>query len=214
MVPPSQGQDQWKENILYGYSGSRAISNSEVTFDSSGTLYFTRAGKQPGNGFVMKLYPTGQPQWNGVQLYNFTGRGGWHPLSGVSFDKRGYLYGTMSEGASGNCGGVFRLNLSGEGREENALPFERADGCAPAGGLFINGYTAYGTTQSGGAFNSGALFKINQMVESVIYSFCSQSDCADGATPNSDLISDGTSFFGVTQYGGAHGHGVVFEITP
>ncbi|HTA22305.1 MAG TPA: choice-of-anchor tandem repeat GloVer-containing protein [Terriglobales bacterium] len=211
LVPPPQGQDQWTENILYGVNDGYAEPFSEVIFHS-GNLYFTKGGKQPGQGAVIELVRS--QSWEGETLYKFTYWGGWHPLSSVSFDKRGYLYGTMSEGGAGSCGGIFRLNLSGEGREENNMPFEKGNGCAPAGGLYINGYSAYGTTQSGGAFDSGTLFKINQNVESIIYNFCNQANCADGAAPNSDLISDGTNFIGVTQYGGAHGHGVVFEITP
>ena len=49
----------------------------------------------------------------------------------------------------------------------------------------------------------------------LLYKFCSQSNCSDGATPSGGLIqaSDG-NFYGVTLYGGVGNSGTVFKITP
>jgi uncharacterized repeat protein (TIGR03803 family) len=55
----------------------------------------------------------------------------------------------------------------------------------------------------------------------VLYSFCSESSCADGSNPNSALISDAAgNFYGVTSFGGldacggTFGCGTVFQLIP
>jgi hypothetical protein len=61
--------------------------------------------------------------------------------------------------------------------------------------------------------------------EKVLYSFCSQTNCADGAGPEADLIMDGAgNFYGTTLGGGNAsstgcvfdygGCGVVFKLNP
>jgi uncharacterized repeat protein (TIGR03803 family) len=49
--------------------------------------------------------------------------------------------------------------------------------------------------------------------ESVLYTFCQQAGCTDGATPIG-VIPVGGSLFGVTERGGKKNDGVVFELTP
>jgi uncharacterized repeat protein (TIGR03803 family) len=48
-----------------------------------------------------------------------------------------------------------------------------------------------------------------------LYTFCSQSGCADGDNPEGVLVqaTDG-NLYGTTAYGGAGGSGTLFEITP
>jgi uncharacterized repeat protein (TIGR03803 family) len=80
----------------------------------------------------------------------------------------------------------------------------------------------YGTTGFGGAHGVGAVFQLTPSgsgwTEKVLYSFCSQSNCADGALPLAGLIMDGTgNLYGTTYQGangGPNGDGVVFELTP
>ena len=51
--------------------------------------------------------------------------------------------------------------------------------------------------------------------EIIQYSFCSKTNCADGAKPEAGLVkgSDG-SFYGTTMVGGGSGFGTVFKIAP
>ncbi|HTR23471.1 MAG TPA: choice-of-anchor tandem repeat GloVer-containing protein [Terriglobales bacterium] len=52
---------------------------------------------------------------------------------------------------------------------------------------------------------------------SLLYTFCSQTNCADGAVPNPNLAIDGAgNLYGTTQSGGVNGAsvGVAFEISP
>jgi uncharacterized repeat protein (TIGR03803 family) len=85
----------------------------------------------------------------------------------------------------------------------------------------------YGTTQGGGLYGQGAIFKIDRegcrglllCEETVLYSFCSQyngTTCLDGADPQSGLTlgSDG-NFYGVTAMNGpGPEEGEIFRITP
>ena len=75
----------------------------------------------------------------------------------------------------------------------------------------------YGTTYNGGAQGSGTVFKITPSgTLTTLYSFCGQTNCADGANPHAALIqsADG-NFYGTTVYGGTNGnYGTIFEMTP
>jgi uncharacterized repeat protein (TIGR03803 family) len=53
--------------------------------------------------------------------------------------------------------------------------------------------------------------------ETVLYSFCTQTNCADGAFPQAGLIMDKReNLYGTTVQGGANNFlgGVVFQLTP
>lgn len=51
--------------------------------------------------------------------------------------------------------------------------------------------------------------------ETVLYNFCSQPNCIDGANPAASLTPDGAgNFYGTTQLGGANMYGTVFELSP
>jgi len=109
------------------------------------------------------------------------------------------------------------------------------NGSFPSGPLVqgTNG-DGYGTTTYGGAnpgpyaSGGGTVFKITPNgALTTLYSFCSQSGCADGASPYGGLVQasagDG-DFYGTTEGGGANpcvsygfgyeGCGTVFKITP
>lgn len=74
----------------------------------------------------------------------------------------------------------------------------------------------YGTTPSGGALESGTVFKLTTKGELItLYSFCSKPSCLDGDDPYGGVIqaSDG-NFYGTTAGGGTNNYGTVFKITP
>lgn len=51
--------------------------------------------------------------------------------------------------------------------------------------------------------------------ETVLYNFCSQANCVDGANPVSSLTPDSAgNFYGTTQQGGINRYGTVFELSP
>src|SRR6202049_3742112 len=61
----------------------------------------------------------------------------------------------------------------------------------------------YGTTENGGAYTFGTVFKLSKAGETVLYSFCPGADpCTDGYRPRAGLSRDaGGSLYG-TKYGG------------
>jgi uncharacterized repeat protein (TIGR03803 family) len=96
--------------------------------------------------------------------------------------------------------------------------FDNTDGNRPLATL-VQGADGnlYGTTGSGGdnGNNVGTVFKITPGgTLTTIYTFCSRSNCTDGASPVAALLegADG-NFYGTTYYGGARGEGTGFKIT-
>ena len=95
-------------------------------------------------------------------------------------------------------------------------------GASPDANTPVSGLTAdgagnfFGTTSSGGAHNSGAIFKLTpgtggKWTESVIYSFTGGQD---GLTPLGGVIFDGKgNLYGTTSRGGSGG-GTVFTLIP
>jgi len=101
--------------------------------------------------------------------------------------------------------------------------FNGTDGSQPTAEL-VQGTDGklYGTTQLGGDLSScsglgcGTVFKITRRGRlRTLYRFCSQSGCPDGQFPAAALVqSTKGTLYGTTTFGGAHGWGTVFKITP
>jgi uncharacterized repeat protein (TIGR03803 family) len=86
--------------------------------------------------------------------------------------------------------------------------------------IFDGSGNLYGTTQLGGAHNSGAVFELipptppaARWTEKILHSF--NLNGKDGSEPYASLILDGAgNLFGTTAGGGAHDSGTVFELIP
>lgn len=74
----------------------------------------------------------------------------------------------------------------------------------------------YGTTQYGGTYGHGTVFKINSSgTLTTLWSFCATANCPDGAYPLAGLtLVPGGNLYGTTSGGGANGYGAIFKITP
>ncbi len=148
---------------------------------------------------------------------------GAQPLGPLLFDS-GNLYGTTYEGGANNAGTVFKV----DGTAETVLYHfcgrtSCADGEFPTAGLVADSAgNLYGTTKAGGAHASGTVFRLTlhkstgRWSETVLYSFCAESFCADGGNVLAGLINDRSgNFYGTTQSGG-HGRyaagGAVFKL--
>jgi uncharacterized repeat protein (TIGR03803 family) len=216
-----------KVNVLYPFKGGNdgAEPISGVISDSQGNLYGTTwegggsgCGGQ-GCGTVFELAPDGTE----TVLYAFQGfNGGPDPVAplGLVRDKDGNLYGVTENGGTGNCQGgcgtVFRLAPDGTMTLLHAFD-SGSDGAFPGAGLLRdNRGNLYGTTLEGGAHGRGTVFRIApDGAESVIYAFCAQTNCADGASPWSALIADKAgNLYGTTTEGGNPAGGTVFRIAP
>ena len=151
------------------------------------------------------------------------GTDGAGPRAGL-INVNGVLYGTTELGGhtdceqNGDCGTVFSVDPN-TGTERVLYAFCSLENCAdgqyPQTGLLdVNGIL-YGTTQSGGGMGVGVAFTLNPSTgaESVLYSFCSQNACTDGAGP-STLIDVKGELYGTTGGGGAYGAGTIFALDP
>jgi uncharacterized repeat protein (TIGR03803 family) len=235
-----------KETVLYTFCTQDnctdgASPEAGPALDQKGNLYGTTYyggaydGCNPlggyGCGVVFKLTPKGKE----TVLYNFCAQtnctDGTYPSAGLIFDQKGNLYGTTITGGAIGGGVVFKL--SPEGKETVLYSFcaqtNCADGAAPEAGLiFDQKGNLYGTTKTGGAHNSGqgggVVFKLTpEGKETVLYSFCAQTNCADGSWPVAGLVFDQKgNLYGTTAVGGAYdgcypgglGCGVAFKLTP
>ncbi len=101
---------------------------------------------------------------------------------------------------------------------KSLLSFDGTDGQTPMSESLVQGLDGdlYGTTEYGGAYNNGTVFKITAAgALTTIWSFCKESGCPDGSRPTASLtLVIGGNFYGTTAAGGAHGFGSVFKITP
>jgi uncharacterized repeat protein (TIGR03803 family) len=96
--------------------------------------------------------------------------------------------------------------------------FDGANGAFPYYGSLVQGSNGsyYGTTLLGGATFNGTVFEITTSgALTTLYSFCSQTNCADGQGPYGGLaLGFGENLYGTTINGGANDEGTVFQITP
>jgi len=110
-LSPSGGV--WTYSVLYSLSGSLGDSCGPawaLTMDAAGNLYdTTECGGAHGLGNVFKLTHTGS-RWTYTSLHDFTGGSdGSFPISSVTFDPSGNLYGTTYFGGTHNAGVVWEI---------------------------------------------------------------------------------------------------------
>jgi uncharacterized repeat protein (TIGR03803 family) len=230
LVPGSNG---YTESILYAFPS--AVDGLEplggLIADQSGALYGTTVaggGKKTGNVFKLTAAQHGEqelpiftfPIANGPPYFP----DGINPSATLVADASGNLYGTTYSGGScslraDGCGVVYELSPSGSTYTLNVLhQFQSgSDGAVPLSNLILDGAGAlYGTTEFGGTFDDGTVFKLTPTgsgyTESVLYAFAGGTD---GALPTAGLVADPSgALFGTTSSGGAAGAGTIFELAP
>jgi uncharacterized repeat protein (TIGR03803 family) len=183
---------------------------------TDGNFYGTTMnGGVDGYGTVFKLTPKGTL----TTLHFFTYTDGAYPLAGLVQANNGNFYGTTSAGYN-MSGTIFEITSSGTLTTLQHF-MGGIDDNYPRDAL-IQGTDGnlYGTTQNGGIYGAGNVFKITpEGTLTTLYSFCAESNCADGAYPAGGVVqgTDG-NFYGTTQEGGGDncggGCGVVYEVTP
>jgi uncharacterized repeat protein (TIGR03803 family) len=192
----------------FGYWDGASPTFASLIQGTDGNLYGTTSGGGTNGttasnyGTVFKITPSGAL----TVLHNFTGVDGEDPTAGLVLGSDGNFYGTTQLGGSNFGGTVFRMAQDGTLTTLYSFckdPGQCSDGSYPAGAL-VEGEDGnfYGTTSNGGTtyYHKGTVFKITPTGElTTLYSFCSLSDCSDGALPSSNLIlgSDG-DFYGTT----------------
>lgn len=162
-------------------------------------------------------------------LYNFNSISA-GPSSGITVDSAGNAYGVTSLVGAANTGGsAYELSPAAGYHLLYAFSTTGPGGAYPTGNLVLDAYgNLYGTTVEGGNTGQscppagcGVVFELSPpsngglWTETVLYSFCSEQDCVDGAIPDAGVIFDSVgNLYGTTGLGGAYGGGTVFELSP
>jgi uncharacterized repeat protein (TIGR03803 family) len=225
----------WTKTVLYIFNGG---SDGEgpgagLVFDGNGNLYGTTTGGggstncNSGCGTIFKLSHSSGSGWMEKVLHSFRGPDGSDPLSSLTLDAKGNLYGTTRSGGllsgcgGGGCGTIFRLSGSA-GFAVLHVFHGKADGYNPLGPLTLDAAgNLYGVTQFGGNFGSscgpggcGVVFKLTPASgiwpETILHTFVG----TDGFYPNGGLVFDASHhLYGTADGGGTHGYGVVFKLS-
>lgn len=206
--------------------------------DARGNFYgVTGGGGQFGYGTVYQITPGGSE----TVLYSFCAQpecaDGDEPHGRIIIDVKGNLYGATYSGHTGHPGVVYKLSRS------KSLPWKETvlynfcsksnctDGSQPYSGLVYPGVEngtpydgsspLYGNTLTGGASNNGVVYRLSfqsgkkKPTFDVIENFCSEANCADGASSYANMTADANgNLFGVTVLGGDNDNGVVYELSP
>jgi uncharacterized repeat protein (TIGR03803 family) len=218
-----------KETVLHRFKGGGAdgqFPESVLVADPSGNLYGTTY-EGHGYGTVFKVSHAGKE----TILHGFAGRpnDGAYPYPGVIRDASGDIYGVTGAGGTDGEGAAYRLDA--KGNESLLYSFGGSDGIGPDSVLVADAEgNLYGTTSGGGnsecgGTGCGVVFELSPQsggswTETVLYTFCSQSNCADGEEPmDGPLVRDEDgNLFGTTYFGGTStncdgaGCGVVFKL--
>jgi uncharacterized repeat protein (TIGR03803 family) len=169
-----------------------------------------------GCGTVFKISQQ-NGTWQLTTLYNFCAQTGCSdgavPEAGLVQGADGNFYGTTFGSFNGTSGAGTVFKITPTGALTTLYSFcsvaKCTDGANPAAGLTLaTDGNFYGTTFNGGANSSGTAFKIIPSgTLTTLYSFCSATECTDGANPKGALMqaSDG-NFYGITFLGG-YGYG-------
>ena len=219
-----------QETVLHSFSGAPDGANPaaglvDVKGMLYGTTYYGGAATDGGTLFVVDPGTGAETvphafcsKFKGNTCENGGHPDGEHP-NGSLINVKGRLYGTTAHGGAYNDGTVFAFDPK-TAKEKVIYSFGTQggyiDGQVPDGSLIdVNG-TLYGTTQFGGTAGTGTVFALDPAtgVETVLYSFCSQENCTDGAEPAAGLIDVDGTVYGVTSGGGAYRYGTVFALDP
>lgn len=227
--PKTPGTSSWRERVIYSFKGlpDGAAPFGDLLFHD-GNLYgaterggHSHIGCLSGCGTIFELRKGSGPTWSEVVLHGFldANREGANPMAGVAMDADGSLYGTTYYGgddfdcAGMGCGTVFELKQRGSKWTLHTLrDFKANDGAFPGASVLLDGSRLYGTTEQGGTYNDGTLFrfvKINgEWIAAGRFSF----NDTDGKIPSGALTLRSGRIFGTTFTGGSALWGTVYSI--
>lgn len=237
-LDPKTGKEKVIHSFCSDAKGYRCVDGSLPVgglVDVNGILYGTTqeggvngCDSETGCGIV---YSIDLASGTFAIIHKFSGKSdGYSPETGLAASGS-ILYGTTIGGGKYMKGTVFAVDLSA-GTEKVLHSFGRAgDGYTPyAAPIVVNGML-YGTTVWGGngcrgttAIGCGTLYSLDPITgkEKTLYSFCTQTNCVDGADAESTMIAVDGVLYGTTVSGGTtgctenspSGCGTVFSFDP
>lgn len=222
---------KWKKRVIFSFDGFKGGKSpfAGLTFDANGNLYGTTAdGGDPACsasvgscGIVFELARSGS-KWKETVLHAFDGNDGAYPVSGVTLDKSGDVFGATEQGGGttsycgGGCGVAYELTRNTKGKwNESVLhifnPFQPPDGQFPESRLIMDAKgNLFGTTFEGeGPTTSGCVYELTpgsngKWTETVIAGFTPGAS-SNGQFPSGDLLIDSHGdLLGTTSEGGAY----------
>ncbi|HXC05310.1 MAG TPA: choice-of-anchor tandem repeat GloVer-containing protein [Bacteroidia bacterium] len=177
---------------------------------NDGNLYgMTYLGGAYGEGTIFQYTSSGTMK----VVHTFTGSSsdGMMPYGSLIQASDGNLYGMTLGGGTNNWGVIFKCSTTGNFSVLHSFTGGSADGEDPYGSLIqASDGNLYGMTQMGG-YGGGIIFQCTTGgVLTVLHAF--KEDSTDGGAPYGSLIqgTDG-KLYGMTQYGGVAGNGVIFK---
>ena len=186
-------------SVIYNFDGTLGFRpDAGLVMGTDGNFYGTTLyGGTDSVGTIFQVTPDGTY----TQLYAFTdGKDGAYPYATPSLGADGNLYGLTQSATAYKITPAGTFTLLGSIPDRSFSPLV----------LGTDG-SFYGTTQHGGKFNQGTLFKMTPAGKvTVFYNF----DTTHGAVPWGCLVqgADG-NFYGTATLGGSGGGGVVFRAT-
>jgi uncharacterized repeat protein (TIGR03803 family) len=214
--------DKWEETVLHNFCSWQNCNDggsltAGVIMDKAGSLYGTAH-------LVFELFH-GSDGWRETVIHHFTARrDGGGAESALIFDASGNLYGVAEGGGDcSSCGVVFEvMPTQGGGWKELVLHrFDPngKDGVTPAGEALTMDASGslYGTTEVGGAFRYGTVYKLTPdsngpWKETIIHNFKPD---AGGSFPGGLVMDKAGNLYGTAGNGGGSCDcGVVYKLSP
>lgn len=222
ITPPKPGHTKWRERIIYSNceifgcaDGHDPVGN--VIMDGAGNLYTT--AHQATGDIVLQLQPDGSGGYFKVPVYKSAAQ---DVYSFLRIAADGTLYGASGSGGPTGHGSLFKLVPDGSGGFNYT---DLHDFCPGGDGTCTDGDEAgptlmdssgniFGVTLGGGSnpapagspfTGAGVIYEYSSGGSfTVVHNFCNETNCTDGSTPSSGLVTDGGgNFFGTTELGGA-----------
>ena len=212
-LTPSQGG--WSYQTIYelpgGSDGCTPVGT--VMVNQAGNVFGT--SNQCGGGTVYEVSPSGSG-WNGFTLHSFEETdSGSTPWAGLISDSAGNLYGTTAYGGLNDSGVVFELSPS-NGSYTYSVLYNFSGGGGSLSRLSMDtAGNLYGSQYAVGANMDGLIFKLTRGSSGWTFTDLHDFNGNDGSQPVGNLALDADgNLYGSTSLGGAHGYGVIWEITP
>ncbi|MGA3268806.1 MAG: choice-of-anchor tandem repeat GloVer-containing protein [Verrucomicrobiota bacterium] len=194
---------------LVSFNGTDGAYPSCVLVQGLDGNYYgtTETGGSNGWGTVFKVSTSGA--FSVVHAFTGLADGG-EPIPGLTLGVDGNFYGNTITGGNGGYGTVFQLTPAGVLTTLYSFT-NGVDGANPWGGLMqASDGNLYGTTEAGGAYGYGTVFRIapNGPLVPLV-----QFDGYAGGVPVAAMIqaSDG-NLYGTTSQGGSAGDGTIFKL--
>ena len=221
----------WTESVLYNFSDGSdgGWPYASLVMDAAGNLYgaaslggIVNSNCSSGCGTIYRLSPSASG-WTYSVLFAFSGNNGQEPMSAVTLDAAGNLYGTTQYGGGRcaiaiGCGVVFKLSPTLHGGWKQTLLHDFTNGSdsgSPTPSvIFDDAGNIYGVAKGMQGYAISTVFEISPTSSGgwkfhVLYTF------GLGRIADSPLLRDEAgNLFGSAAAGGVRSFGSVYELSP